>query len=164
MFPSDLIARAAALVAHCAASGLTVTTAESCTGGLLAALLTEIPGSSAVLKRGLVTYANEAKEDLLGVSGLLLATQGAVSSACALAMAEGALARAGADVAVSITGIAGPGGGSPSKPVGLVYFALAQRGRDAVAHERRFGDQGRVVVRREAMTEALSLLEQACAG
>lgn len=161
MFPPDLLAEAAAIVAIARARGLTLTTAESCTGGLVAALLTEIAGSSAVFERGLVTYGNEAKRELLGVPEAVLAEHGAVSRACAIAMAEGALDRARADIAVSITGIAGPGGGTAGKPVGLVHFARARRGCDTVAVERRFGDQGRSVVRLEAVAQALSLFRDA---
>jgi len=131
MFPAPLIDEADRLVAAFRAWGMKVVTAESCTGGLLAAVLTEIAGSSEVLERGFVTYSNAAKEQELGVSGELLARHGAVSAEVAQAMAVGALTRAGADVAISITGIAGPGGGSLAKPVGLVYLGSALVGRPA---------------------------------
>src|SRR5271154_7318732 len=139
MFPSELIERAAALVSACSARGLKIATAESCTGGLICALLTEIPGSSAVLERGFVVYSNEAKREVLGVPEAVLAAHGAVSEPTARAMALGAITHSNADVAVSVTGIAGPDGGTAAKPVGLVHFACARRGGEAVAIERRFG-------------------------
>ena len=128
MFPADLTARAAALLDRCRAAGLTIATAKSCTGGLVAGLLTEIPGSSAVFERGFVVYSNEAKEELLGIPAETLARHGAVSEPTARAMAEGALKASRADIAVSVTGVAGPDGGTAEKPVGLVWFALARRG------------------------------------
>ncbi len=161
MFPSDLSARAAALLDRCRAAGLRIATAESCTGGLVAALLTEIPGSSAVVERGFVVYSNDAKVELLGVPAATIAAHGAVSRATALAMAEGALEASRADVAVSVTGVAGPDGGSPEKPVGLVWFGCARRGRGAVAREERFGDIGRGAVRLASVGAALELLEAA---
>ena len=154
-----LLARAEALVAAYRAAGLTVATAESCTGGLVAGLLTAIPGSSAVVERGFVTYSNAAKSESIGVPADLIAAHGAVSAPVARAMAEGALAHARARIAVAITGIAGPGGGSANKPVGLVHFGLAGTGR-AVRHlERRYGDLGRTEIRRQAVGDALGLLE-----
>ena len=123
MFSSDLIARATDLIARYRAAGLMAATAESCTGGLIAALLTDIPGSSAVLERGFVVYSNAAKQELLGVPAETLARYGAVSAETARAMAEGALGASRAEVAVSVTGVAGPDGGSAEKPVGLVHFA-----------------------------------------
>jgi nicotinamide-nucleotide amidase len=161
MFPSDLLARAAALIERCRAAGLRIATAESCTGGLIAGLLTEIPGSSAVVERGFVVYSNDAKVELLGVRAATLAAHGAVSEATALAMAEGALRASRADVAVSVTGIAGPDGGSPEKPVGLVWFGCARTGRGAVARGKRFGDIGRGAVRLASVAVALELLEAA---
>ena len=140
---------------------LKIATAESCTGGLVAALLTEISGSSAVVERGFVTYSNEAKTELIGVPADLIATHGAVSEPVARAMAEGALAHSRADVAVGITGVAGPTGGTAAKPVGLVHFGLARKGAATVHLERRYGDLGREIVRRRAVEDALSLLEQA---
>ena len=125
-----LAERAAALLKRYEAAGLRIATAESCTGGLVAARLTEIPGSSTVVDRGFVTYSNAAKTEMLGVPAGLIAQHGAVSEAVARAMAEGALARSGADVAVAVTGIAGPGGATAAKPVGLVHFAVARAGRD----------------------------------
>lgn len=148
---------AAAVIERCRALGWTVVTAESCTGGLVAAVLTEIPGSSDVFDRGFVTYSNAAKEAMLGVPADTLAAHGAVSAETASAMAKGALARAGVDLAVSITGVAGPGGGSAAKPVGLVHFAAASR-RGEIARERRFGDLGRAEVRRRSVLEALAML------
>lgn len=159
MFDDDLIRRAEALIVACRAGDLRVATAESCTGGLLAALMTEIPGSSAVLDRGFVTYSNEAKHDMLGVPEMTLARHGAVSTETAHEMATGALAHSRASLAVSITGIAGPGGETPTKPVGLVHFGIAVRGGASRAVERRFGDLGRSRVRRLALDQALALLE-----
>jgi len=157
----DLKGRAAALLDAYRERGLKIATAESCTGGLVAALLTEISGSSAVVERGFVTYSNEAKTELIGVPADLIATHGAVSESVARAMAEGALAHSHADVTVGITGVAGPTGGTATKPVGLVHFGLARRGAPTVHLERRYGDLGRENVRRRAVEDALSLLEQA---
>jgi nicotinamide-nucleotide amidase len=146
------------VLAEARARGLKVVTAESCTGGLVAGALTEIPGSSDVFDRGYSTYSNTAKMQVLSVSADLLKAHGAVSDACARAMAEGALAASGADATVAITGIAGPGGGSPSKPAGLVHFAAARRGHSTIAQEQRFGDIGRSKVRLASVETALSLL------
>lgn len=156
-----LLARAETLIAAYAASGRRIATAESCTGGLVAGLLTAVPGSSAVLERGFVTYSNAAKSDCLGVPPTLIDTHGAVSEATARAMAEGALARSRADVAVAITGVAGPGGGSATKPVGLVHFGLAATGAPTQHLERRYGDLGRTEIRRRAVADAVALLEEA---
>jgi nicotinamide-nucleotide amidase len=153
--------RAAALLDAYKAKGLKIATAESCTGGLVAALLTEISGSSAVVERGFVTYSNEAKTDLVGVPADLIAIHGAVSEPVARAMAEGALAHSRADVTVGITGVAGPTGGTATKPVGLVHFGLARKGVATLHLERRYGDLGRETIRRRAVEDALSLLEQA---
>jgi nicotinamide-nucleotide amidase len=161
MFSPDLIARAADLVARYKAAGLMAATAESCTGGLVAGLLTEIPGSSAMLERGLVVYSNAAKQELLGVPAEKLVTHGAVSAQTAVAMAEGALRAARAEVAVSVTGVAGPDGGTDTKPVGLVHFACARRGKPTVAREERFGAIGREAVRLASVRVALDLLEAA---
>jgi nicotinamide-nucleotide amidase len=141
--------------------GVMVATAESCTGGLVSAALTEIAGSSAVMDRGFVTYTNDAKQDLLGVQPDTLERFGAVSAETAAEMAEGALARSQAQLAVSITGIAGPGGGSAGKPVGLVWFGLARANRDTRTCERRFGDVGRERVRAQSVETALTLLREA---
>jgi nicotinamide-nucleotide amidase len=145
MFRADLLRTAERLLEDYRAAGLTLATAESCTGGLIAACLTEIAGSSDVVERGFVTYSNEAKSELLDVPETLIASQGAVSGEVAEAMAEGALRASRADVAVSTTGIAGPGGASPGKPVGLVYLGLCRRGQPP-AHVRRIfaGDRGAV--------------------
>ena len=156
-----LLARAEALVRAYAAAGKTIATAESCTGGLVAGLLTAVPGSSAVVERGFVTYSNEAKAESIGVPVALIAEHGAVSEPVARTMAEGALAASRADVAVSITGIAGPGGGSAGKPVGLVHFGLAARNAPTRHIERRFGDPGRAEIRRLSVAEALGLLDEA---
>ncbi|WP_404292358.1 CinA family protein [Microvirga sp. RSM25] len=153
--------RAATLLDAYRDKGLKIATAESCTGGLVAALLTEISGSSSVMERGFVTYSNEAKIELIGVPAELIAAHGAVSEPVARAMAEGALAHSRADVAVGITGVAGPTGGTATKPVGLVHFGLAQKGAGTIHLERRYGDLGREIVRRRAVEDALALLEQA---
>jgi nicotinamide-nucleotide amidase len=156
--------RAACVLDACRTHGLKVATAESCTGGLVAGALTEIPGSSDVLDRGFVTYSNAAKQAMLGVPASILERHGAVSRETADAMAAGALAMSDADLAVAITGIAGPGGGSAEKPVGLVHFAAAARDGRRVHREKRYGDVGRSAVRREAVAEALALLEMLAAG
>ena len=161
MFPQDLVGRAAALLDRCRAAGLRIAAAESCTGGLVAGLLTEIPGSSAVVERGFVVYSNEAKTEALGVPAALIEAHGAVSEATARAMAEGALRASRADIAVSVTGIAGPDGGTAAKPVGLVWFACARRGAPTVAREERFGAVGRSGVRLASVRTALALLEEA---
>jgi len=143
----------------CRARGLRIATAESCTGGLVAAVLTEIAGSSDVVDCGFVTYSNEAKQKLLGVPAATLTRYGAVSRETAAAMAKGALKNSQADLAVAITGIAGPGGGSARKPVGLVYFAAAAREGRRLAGRRRFGKIGRARVRLRSVAQALTLLE-----
>ena len=160
MAEQDLIEPARALLDLCRAKKLTIAAAESCTGGLLAATLTEIPGSSAVFDRGFVTYSNAAKTAMLGVPLDLLATFGAVSRETAQAMASGALAQAGVDLAVAITGIAGPGGAMPGKPVGLVHFAAATRGGRLSHVARQFGDIGRAPVRHAAVAQALAMLRE----
>lgn len=164
MSDADAIGRIAAqIVGNYAAAARTIATAESCTGGMVAAALTDIAGSSAVLDRGFVTYSNEAKMAMLGVSEAALADHGAVSETVAREMAEGARHRAGVDVVVSVTGIAGPGGGSPTKPVGLVHFACA--GPAGTIHrEERFGDRGRAAVRRASTLVALEMLRDALPG
>lgn len=157
MFAPALLDRAASLVALYRARGLTLVTAESCTGGLIAGLITEIPGSSHVLERGYVTYSDRAKREDLGVASALLEEFGAVSREAAQAMAQGALARSRAAMAVAVTGIAGPEGGSAEKPVGLVYFGCGSAGTIATL-ERRFGNLGRNAVRLAAVETALDLL------
>jgi nicotinamide-nucleotide amidase len=153
-----LLPLATDIIENCTRLGLKIATAESCTGGLVAAMLTEVAGSSAVVERGFVTYSNEAKTDLLGVAAALIARDGAVSESVARAMAEGALAHAPADLAVAITGIAGPGGGTADKPVGLVHFAALRRGGE-VRHSRQiFTDFGRSAIRLAAVRAALIML------
>ena len=161
MFPPDLIAQAEAILADFRKRGLKLATAESCTGGLVAGVLTEIAGSSGVVERGFVTYSNAAKHELLGVPDEMLAAHGAVSEPVARAMAEGALARSSADVAVAVTGVAGPDGGTAAKPVGLVHFAAARRGGEILHRECRFGDIGRSQVRLTSVREALQLVLRA---
>ncbi|MHA1528344.1 MAG: CinA family protein [Alphaproteobacteria bacterium] len=149
---------AARVLRACAARGWMLATAESCTGGMVAAALTDIAGSSSVFERGFVTYSNEAKTESLGVPVALIEAHGAVSEAVARAMAAGALASGRADLAVSVTGIAGPGGGSEGKPEGMVHFACARRG-GATTHARlEFGALGRARVRTAAVKQALEML------
>ncbi len=158
LFPQFLLDRAALLIDDAAARRLRIVCAESCTGGLLSAILTEIAGSSAVFERGFVTYSNQAKSELLGVPGDLIADNGAVSEAVARMMAEGALKESRANISISITGVAGPGGGTPMKPVGTVHFASA-RENHPMRHERRdFGDIGRAAIRLAAVETALEML------
>lgn len=164
MFEPELNLAMQTLVAAATARSLTFATAESCTGGLLAGLFTEISGSSAVFDRGFVTYSNAAKSELLGVDGAIIASEGAVSAATAQAMVEGALAHSHADIAIAITGIAGPGGGSREKPEGLVWFACQRRGGEAHVLERRFGALGRAKVRAAALATALTMLREALEG
>lgn len=157
MIDAETRALAVRVLEACRARKWTIATAESCTGGLVASALTEIAGSSDVVDRGFVTYSNAAKMEMLGVPEATLAAHGAVSRRTAEAMAKGALERAGVDLTVSITGVAGPGGGSAEKPVGLVHFATAAR--DKLVHrEKRYGDIGRSEVRRRSVIEALDML------
>jgi nicotinamide-nucleotide amidase len=158
MFPPALQEKAARLLDICRARGNRIATAESCTGGLVAGLLTELPGSSDVVERGFVTYSNEAKQECLGVSAALLQQYGAVSEPVARAMAEGALVHSRTDLAVSVTGVAGPGGGSAAKPVGLVHLGVSRAGGITLHREYRFGDIGRGEVRMKAVEAALALL------
>ena len=161
LLPAEIVALADRVIAENKAAGRTVALAESCTGGLVAAALTEIAGSSAAFDRGFVTYSNEAKQELLGVSRDIIETFGAVSIACAWAMAQGALKRSNADVAVAISGIAGPDGGTDQKPVGTVVFARAIRGQseeEALAEERLLDGSSREAVRHQATLVALELL------
>jgi nicotinamide-nucleotide amidase len=150
--------RAAELLAACRAANETVVTAESCTGGLVAATLTAIPGSSDVFERGFVTYSNTAKSEMLGVPFWLIERHGAVSEDVARAMAGGALTHSRARLAVAVTGIAGPDGGTPEKPVGLVYFAAGRRDSMIASESVLFGDLGRAEIRRRCVERALSLL------
>ena len=158
MLDEELGNKAAALLDLCKSKHLMVVTAESCTGGLVAAALTNIAGSSAVIDRGFVTYTNEAKQQMIGVPEATIERYGAVSRETAEAMAKGALAHAAADLAVSVTGIAGPDGGTSSKPVGLVHFAAASRSGRLVHEERKFGDVGRTEVRRKSVLQAMAML------
>ena len=161
LLPQELYEKAKEVVEANRAAGRTVAVAESCTGGLVCAALTEIAGASEIFEAGYVTYSNASKIDDLGVSEEVVETFGAVSVATAWAMARGALAASDADVAVAITGIAGPGGGSPSKPVGTVVFALAEKDADPakiVADQKVFKDEGRAGVRLQAALCALDLL------
>ncbi|MEP9347403.1 CinA family protein [Xanthobacter sp. KR7-225] len=163
MFDAETTARAEEIVLAFRTRGLMLATAESCTGGLVAGALTAIAGASDVVERGFVTYSNRAKTELLGVPEVVLANHGAVSAETARAMAEGAASRAPVEVAVSVTGVAGPGGGSAEKPVGLVHFACAFRGRATVHRRLSFGDLGRDEIRRRAVLAALDLLAEAAA-
>jgi nicotinamide-nucleotide amidase len=156
----DLRDAANTLLELCKAKKLTLATAESCTGGLVAAMLSEIPGSSLVLDRGFVTYSNKAKQQMLGVTPATIDVHGAVSRQCAEEMAKGALVHASVDLAVSITGIAGPTGAGPGKPIGLVYFCAASRSGSVIARERKYGDIGRTRVRRESVVQALAMLRE----
>jgi nicotinamide-nucleotide amidase len=164
MSTSEIRALARSLLDLCKARRLTIATAESCTGGLVAGALTEIAGSSAVVMCGFVTYSNDAKHELLGVKEDTLLNFGAVSKETALAMATGGLKRARTDLIVSITGIAGPGGATPGKPVGLVHFGAAARDGRVLHLEKRFGAIGRSVVRQRSVIEALKLLTELARG
>lgn len=157
MFTPDLLQDAERLLDALRARGLRIATAESCTGGLIIALLTEIAGSSDVVERGFVVYTNTAKTEMLGVSPTTIAEFGAVSEQTARSMAAGALAHSHADLAVVVTGLAGPGGGSADKPVGLVHLAAARRGGAVLHSACRFGDIGRGFIRLAAVREALRL-------
>ena len=161
MFPDDVSDLASAVIAAAARRGWTIATAESCTGGLVSGALTAVAGSSAVIDRGFVTYSNSAKVELLGVPATMLEVHGAVSEPVARAMAQGARDRAGTDLSVSITGIAGPGGGSAEKPVGLVHFGCVSP--SVVVHQRHvFGRMDREGVRLASVRVALRLLLEAC--
>jgi len=164
MSSNDARALARSLLDLCRSRKLMIATAESCTGGLVAGALTDIPGSSDVIDRGFVTYSNAAKHDLLGVENVTLTTFGAVSKETAIAMAVGALENADVDLAVSITGIAGPGGATPGKPVGLVHFAVASRDGRISHREQRFGAIGRSNVRQRSVVEALRMLLELARG
>ncbi|WP_255563940.1 CinA family protein [Hyphomonas sediminis] len=159
MFPERLRNLAMLVLDDAERARLKIATAESCTGGLVAALLTEIPGSSSVVDRGFVTYSNKAKEEMLGVPGDVLADFGAVSEPVARMMAEGAMANSRANIAVSITGVAGPGGGTPMKPVGTVHIACARENR-AIIHEMlQLGDIGRDAIRMASVETALNMIQ-----
>lgn len=160
MADKELLVAAETVLNLCKSKKLTLATAESCTGGLVAAALSEIPGSSLVLDRGFVTYSNEAKQQMLGVTPATIDVYGAVSTACAEEMAKGALAHASVDLAISITGIAGPTGAVRGKPIGLVYFCAASRSGRVIAHYRKYGEIGRANVRRECVLQALAMLQE----
>jgi nicotinamide-nucleotide amidase len=160
-FPPELLADAEELLELCRKRRLKIATAESCTGGLVAGLLTSIAGSSDVFERGFVTYSNEAKVELLGVAEDTLKSSGAVSAETARAMAEGALKHSHADIAVSVTGVAGPGGGSPDKPVGLVFIGTATKSRPTQSVRFEFGPLSRADIRMRTVVEALRLLRAA---
>jgi nicotinamide-nucleotide amidase len=157
MFPEELTARAAALIARCRGKGLMLATAESCTGGLIAGLITSVSGSSDVLDCGFVTYSNQAKTRMIGVPAELIQRHGAVSEEVARAMAEGAIAASGADVAVAVTGVAGPGGGTAAKPVGLVHCAVARKEFPTRTRVLQLGDIGRDAVRMETVAVAIGM-------
>lgn len=163
-FPADVIDEARKLLFELQRQSILIAAAESCTGGLVCAALTEIPGSSAVVDRGFVTYSNAAKTELLGVKAKLIEGHGAVSAEVAGEMAVGALQHSSAHVAIAVTGIAGPGGGSAEKPVGLVHLAAARRGVAIRRRECRFGDIGRDRVRLAAVREALALAREIVAA
>lgn len=164
MYSSRATKLAQLVLSDAGAAGLMVATAESCTGGMVAACLTDIAGSSAVVDAGFVTYSDQAKRSLLGVPGDLLADYGAVSEPVARAMAEGAIAHSRADISVAITGIAGPGGGTAMKPVGLVHFASARRDGRIIHDAHSFGDIGRSEVRLRSLETALDMLLARVAG
>lgn len=160
LFPPDIVSLATLLLQDCRERKLRLVTAESCTGGLVAGALTEIAGSSDVVDRGFVTYSNRAKQALLGVPGDLIADVGAVSEPVARFMAEGALEASDAHIAVAVTGVAGPGGGSPMKPVGTVHFATARANGPIVHRREQFGDLGRSRIRLEAVRVALEMMAE----
>jgi nicotinamide-nucleotide amidase len=161
IFPKDITASASLLLEYCGKRRLLLATAESCTGGLLAACLTSIAGSSDVFERGFVTYSNQAKVDLLGVNPDTLSAYGAVSRETAFEMAEGTIRRSAADIGISITGIAGPGGGSEAKPVGLVHMAVCRKSSQPQHQEFQFGPQARTVIQLQAVRAALLMLDKA---
>jgi len=160
MFSAPLLALAQIVLADAREAKLRIATAESCTGGLIGALLTEIPGSSEIFDRGFIVYSNRAKSDMLNVPGDLIADMGAVSEAVARAMAEGAVENSNAHVAVAVTGVAGPGGGTRMKPIGLVHIAAARERRSILHEAHRFGDIGRSEVRIKTVEAALLLLQR----
>ena len=160
MFSPELLAAAASLLESCRAAKWTIATAESCTGGLVAGLLTDIPGASDVFDRGFVTYSNAAKTAMLGVSQSLITVHGAVSAEVARAMAEGALLHSPADLAIAITGVAGPSGGTPEKPVGLVYFAAMRKGQPATVRMFHFPAGSRQAIRMSCVHMAIALLDE----
>lgn len=158
IWPEDIEKTARRIVTDFSARGLMIATAESCTAGLIAGALTEIAGSSNAFDRGFVTYSNAAKQQMIGVSAETLKAHGAVSRPTALEMAEGAIRHSNADISVAVTGIAGPGGGTDEKPVGLVHLAAARKGRETLHREMRYGDIGRSAVRLATIRTALEML------
>jgi nicotinamide-nucleotide amidase len=164
MLDDDIVAAAKNLLAVCKRKNLLVATAESCTAGLVAGTLTEVPGTSSILDRGFITYSNEAKHEMLGVPRDTLEQHGAVSPQTAEAMVRGVLGRSRVHLAVSVTGIAGPDGGSAEKPVGLVFFACASRGGALITSEQRYGDIGRDKVRKRSVLQAFRMLHELAEG
>lgn len=158
---SELEAMAKAALQACTDRKIMLATAESCTGGMIASMLTDIEGCSAIFDRGFVTYSNESKIEMLGVSNDTLKAHGAVSRETALEMAAGALGRSRAGIAISVTGLAGPGGGSPEKPIGLVWFGLARDGAEPFAEKHVFDDRGRDHIRKETTKNALRMIKEA---
>lgn len=157
-WPEDIEETARSIVADFAEKKLLIATAESCTAGLIAGVITEIPGSSTVFDRGFVTYSNEAKREMIGVANATLKAHGAVSRPTALEMAQGAIGNSGANISIAVTGIAGPGGGTEEKPVGLVHLAAARTGHETLHREMRYGDIGRNAVRLATVRTALEML------
>ncbi|MCT7665569.1 CinA family protein [Shinella kummerowiae] len=158
MWPKDIEDAAHAIVAEFTQKQLLIATAESCTAGLIAGAITEIAGSSVVFDRGFVTYSNEAKREMIGVANATLKAHGAVSRPTALEMAQGAIGNSGANISIAVTGIAGPGGGTEEKPVGLVHLAAARTGYETLHREMRYGDIGRSAVRLATVRTALEML------
>lgn len=164
MLDDDIVEAAKQLLAICKRKNLLVATAESCTAGLVAGTLTEIPGVSSILDRGYITYSNQAKHEMLGVPDMTLKEHGAVSRQTAEAMARGVLGHSRVHLTVSVTGIAGPDGGTPEKPVGLVHFAAASRSGKLVHAEKRYGDIGRANVRKQSVLQAFRMLHDLAEG
>lgn len=164
MLDDDIVEAAERLLDICKHKNLTVATVESCTAGLVAGTLTEVPGTSSILDRGFITYSNRAKQDMVGVSAGTLKAHGAVSRETAEEMVRGALEHAPVDLAVSVTGIAGPDGGSAEKPVGLVHFAAASRSGQFAQAERRFGNIGRSEIRKQSVLQAFRMLHDLAEG
>lgn len=164
IWPADIEDAARRIVADFTERKLLLATAESCTAGLIAAAITEIAGSSSIFDRGFVTYSNEAKREMIGVANATLKAHGAVSRATVLEMAQGAIGNSGANISVAVTGIAGPGGGSEDKPVGLVHLAAARTGHETLHREMRYGDIGRSAVRLATVRTALEMLIEIARG
>ncbi|WP_435268501.1 CinA family protein [Shinella sp. BE166] len=164
MWPKDIEDTARGIVADFTERKLLIATAESCTAGLIAGAITEISGSSSVFDRGFVTYSNEAKREMIGVANATLKAHGAVSRETALEMAQGAIGNSGANISVAVTGIAGPGGGTEEKPVGLVHLAAARTGYETLHREMRYGDIGRSAVRLATVRTALEMLIEISQG